>query len=393
MPYDSDKSASFYREADCRLADLEALCQQSLSLSDLSFADAVEKNVPIYSAAAVVPLLADPNKRLDLLSEWAWIFRASAGVIAIQGAVSDTRALDEANAVFDAIIAEEKAGSGGGGDHFAKPGANDRIWNSLQKLCLRAPDVFARCFASPAIAGACEAWLGPRYQVTAQVNLVRPGGAAQSAHRDYHLGFQTAAGAAAYPAHVHELSAALTLQGAVAHTDMPLESGPTKLLPFSQLYDAGYVAFRRPEFSDYFEANYIQLPLSQGDAVFFNPALFHAAGANTSADVQRLANLLQISSAFGRPIETVDRRAMSKALYPVLRAAQAEARMSACEIAAVVAASAEGYAFPTNLDTDPPVGGLAPETQQTIIARALGEDWSAEQLNAALDAREERSQA
>jgi ectoine hydroxylase-related dioxygenase (phytanoyl-CoA dioxygenase family) len=391
MPYDHASSPSFYSEEACQLADLQALCAQSLSRADLSFAKDVQKNVPIYDAADLEPLLGDPNQRRALLSEWAWIFRASAGVLAIQGAVRDTSALETANAIFADIIAEEKAGSGGGGDHFAKAGANDRVWNSLQKLCLRAPEVFARCFASPTIAAACEAWLGPHYQVTAQVNLVRPGGAAQSAHRDYHLGFQTAAGAAAYPAHAHELTAALTLQGAVAHTDMPIESGPTKLLPFSQLYGAGYVAFRRPEFSAYFEESYVQLPLRQGDAVFFNPALFHAAGANTSKDVQRLAHLLQISSAFGVAMETIDRAAMSKALYPVLHSAQADASLTPPEIAAVVAASAQGYAFPTNLDTDPPVGGLAPQTQQDIMHCALAEGWPPEQLNAALKARAQRS--
>ena len=35
------------------------------------------------------------------------------------------------------------------GDHFAKAGANDRIWNAQEKLCLRAPAVFARYFANP----------------------------------------------------------------------------------------------------------------------------------------------------------------------------------------------------------------------------------------------------
>ena len=36
---------------------------------------------------------------------------------------------------------------------------------------------------------------------------------------------------AAYPAHLHRMSPVLTLQGAVAHCDMPIESGPTMLLP------------------------------------------------------------------------------------------------------------------------------------------------------------------
>jgi len=55
-----------------------------------------------------------------------------------------------------------------------------------------------------------------------------------------------------------------------------------------------------------------------GDAAFFNPALFHGAGTNVSTDVRRMANLLQVSSPFGRAMETVDRVAMCRALFPVL---------------------------------------------------------------------------
>ena len=56
-----------------------------------------------------------------------------------------------------------------------------------------------------------------------------------------------------------------------------------------------------------FGEHHVQLPLTKGDAVFFNPALFHAAGSNTTSDVRRMANLLQISSAFGRAMDAVDR--------------------------------------------------------------------------------------
>ena len=40
---------------------------------------------------------------------------------------------------------------------------------------------------------------------------------------------------------------------------------------------------------------------------------------NVSADIKRMANLLQVSSAYGRAMESVDRLAMSVALYPTLR--------------------------------------------------------------------------
>jgi ectoine hydroxylase-related dioxygenase (phytanoyl-CoA dioxygenase family) len=128
----------------------------------------------------------------------------------------------------------------------------------------------------------------------------------------------------------------------------------------------------------------VQLPLSKGDALFFNPALFHAGGSNQSANVQRMVNLLQISSAFGRAMEAVDRDAMVRHAYGALRAAATH--MSADDLAAAVAATAEGYSFPTNLDTDPPIGGNAPQTQADILWRALHEGWAQQQLDAMLDA-------
>lgn len=374
----------YFDRESCDLDEFKVLTSQNLHASDVPLAMAVEKNVPIYDMAALRPMLDDRDTRRKLLTEWGHVLRHSAGVIALKRAYHDPSVIDRASHVFQAIITEERAANAGKGDHFAASGANDRIWNSLQKHCLRDPEGFALYFGNTAIAAACEAWLGPNYQMTAQVNQVRPGGKAQQAHRDYHLGFQTADVAATYPAHAHEVTATLTLQGAVAHVDMPLESGPTRLLPFSQLYPSGYLAFHDPAFSDYFEAAHIQIALEKGDAVFFNPALFHAAGENRSAKINRMANLLQISSAFGRAMETIDRDAMCRALFPALSDLSGN-RLTEAEVAAVIAATAEGYSFPTNLDTDPPIGGNAPETQADILRRAVDEDWTNDHLHDVLD--------
>lgn len=46
----------------------------------------------------------------------------------------------------------------------------------------------------------------------------------------------------------------------------------------------------------------------------------------------------------------------------------------------VIAASAEGYPFPTDLDLDPPVDGLAPPSQADTVWRAVAEEWSTERL-------------
>lgn len=380
-----EPDAGYFDSAACDLDAFTALIDRTVNPSTVPNAHDVQKNVPIYDMSRLRPLLENKEQRRAIMAEWARVLQAGAGVLVLRGTYENTAVLDEATAVYEQIIATEKLASGGGGDHFAAAGSNDRIWNSLQKLCEQAPDVFLRYFANVSIATACEAWLGPNYQMTAQINLVHPGGAAQQAHRDYHLGFQSADISAEFPAHVHDLSPALTLQGAIAHCDMPVESGPTKLLPFSHLYRAGYAAWRRDDFRALFENRCIQLPLTKGDALFFNPALFHAAGANTSSDIHRMANLLQVSSAFGRAMETVDRAKMCKLLFPHALAAHHNSTLGGSDLRAAIAASAEGYSFPTNLDRDPPKDGLAPETQQALFARALAEGFDPQKFEAALD--------
>ncbi|MBY2939946.1 phytanoyl-CoA dioxygenase [Rhizobium leguminosarum] len=370
-------------EDACDLDELRALAEKTTALTDYPSASAVEKNVLIYDSRKVMTAAATPEGRRAVLAEICEAFGEGPGVVVFKRAYEDTGIVDRASTIFDAIIEEQHRTSTGGGDHFAKPGANDRIWNSLEKHCLADPANFAEYYANAIIALASEAWLGPSYQMTAQVNRVNPGGTAQSAHRDYHLGFQSSKVIEQFPAHVHRLSPVLTLQGAVAHCDMPLESGPTLFLPHSQTYVPGYLALKRQEFRDYFEANHVQLPLEKGDLVFFNPALFHAAGTNRSADIKRVANLLQVSSAFGRAMETVNRERMSARLFPALKTLQG--RLSPDEIANAVAACAEGYSFPTNLDRDPPLGGLAPKTQAQLMHEALKEGWNDEVFTAALE--------
>ncbi len=373
----------YYDPQSCNVRDFEACLDQVTRPKDVPLAMGIEKNIPVYDSAQLQSVLDGESRRI-VMAEWARVLRSGAGIVVLKDAYSDTRVLDEATETYDRIIAQEKQNAGGGADHFAASGANDRIWNSLQKLCEAAPDVFLRYFANTAIAAVCEAWLGPNYQMTAQVNLVHPGGAAQQAHRDYHLGFQTADVSAAYPAHVHEVSPILTLQGAVAHCDMPIESGPTKLLPFSQTYKPGYAAWRGEDFREVFEARCVQFPLSKGDAVFFNPALFHAAGANSSTDIHRFVNLLQVSSAFGRAMETVDRDKMCRLVFPHAARAFADGALSQGELSAAIAATAEGYSFPTNLDRDPPSNGLAPETQAAFFLRAIEEGLSEDEFCARL---------
>ena len=185
----------------------------------------------------------------------------------------------------------------------------------------------------------------------------------------------------------------LTLQGAIAHCDMPVESGPTKLLPYSQTYRPGFFATLQQEFRDYFEEHCVQLPLDKGDALFFNPATFHAAGENRSSDIHRFTNLMQIGSGYGRSIEIVDRTRMSRVLYPVLLDMKQSAAFSADDLENVVAACAEGYPFPANLDIDSPLSGMAPESQQGLMRRALAEAWPADRFEGELQAQADRKRS
>ena len=374
---------------ECRLVDLVNLLEAGARSDPGAYpnADRTEQGVLIYEAQTV-RATSNEDRRRALRAEVARALSDGPGIVVFTGAFEDD-VLDPVTAAFEHIIATEKMGEGGGGDHFAEPGANDRVWNAFQKLALADPQAFVDYYANDIVALASAAWLGPGYQMTSQVNVVNPGGKGQTVHRDYHLGFQNPKVSQEFPERVHTLSPALTLQGAVAHCPMPVETGPTLYLPHSQKYPHGYLAYWLPEFQEYFLAHHVQLPLAKGDAVFFNPALLHAAGSNRTSDVRRMANLLQVSSAFGRAMETVDRQLIVEAVYPVLLADKGT-RLSDEQVTAVVAAAADGYAFPTNLDRDPPLNGMSPLTQADLVHGALDESATPATLHQRLDAHAAR---
>ena len=365
------------------LAELEALVASTTAPADAPRAVDVERGVPVYAGDAVREAARDPDASRALAAEWQRVLERGAGVLAVRGAWTEG-ALAGADAVFAAELGRTAAGAG---DHFASGGRNVRVWNAHERLALADPAAFVDYASNETLALASLAWLGPGYAVTAQLNLVRPGGAAQAPHRDYHLGFRTAEELARYPVNAHRMSASLTLQGAVAHADMPLESGPTMLLPHSQRWTPGYLAAGRGDVRELFRRARVQLPLARGDALFFNPALLHAAGENRTADVERLANLFQVSSAFGRPMEVVDRDAIGRAIYPELLVRVEGGRIDAETLERALAAGLEGYAFPANLELEPPVDGLAPPTPQDLARRALDERWPADVFARALAER------
>ncbi|KAK4501311.1 hypothetical protein PRZ48_007119 [Zasmidium cellare] len=368
------------------LAAFKTLVEQTTLKETYPLAKDIQKNIPIYDCTTITP---------DKENAWPWqdelyhILVHGPGVFVLQNFFPDHTPIDTANAAYSTIIATELAAHGAKGDHFATAGTNSRIWNSFSKHCLQCPSSFLDYYSNPLFALVSEAYLGPAYRLTSQVNIVKPGGKAQVCHRDYHLGFQTAADCARFPKTLHETTAFLTLQGAVAHTNMPLDSGPTRFLPFSQGFGEGFMAYRRGEFNEYFLEKYVSLPLKKGDAVFFSPALFHAAGENTTNDFSRSANLIQVSAAFGKTMETVDSLPLVEATFDELKA-----KGCGRESEAFVKAVAEGYPFPTNLDRRPPApGGMAPESEQDVLKRALQEGWEKEEVMGVLRGMREDSMA
>jgi ectoine hydroxylase-related dioxygenase (phytanoyl-CoA dioxygenase family) len=383
------KSGAYFDPSEIDIKHFQEICEQVTRQADYPNAEQLLHNIVLYRGDVIREIIENPDREKQLKSEFVHCLKEGPGVFVIKEAYADLSVIDRCNEVFRTIVAKEKSENQSKGDHF---GDNERIWNSLQKTCLIDPELFLDYYGNSILSSACEAWLGPHYRITAQMNNVRPGNKAQTAHRDYHLGFQSRQTISRYPAHAQIMSQFLTLQGAVAHCDMPIEMGPTLFLPFSQQFPAGYMAFRRPDFAEFFEKNKVQIPFSKGDAVFFNPALFHAGGSN-STNKDRVANLLQVSSPFGRTMETIDNDAMVEAVYPELLARVVADTLSEREIRDMIAAVAEGYSFPTNLDSDPPVGGNAPESGQQLLHRAISEQWPIEQLKIAIADYATRQQA
>lgn len=387
---DKSNTAVWMNQSSLSFDEFKTCVNRKTNPHDLPLADDITSNVPIYDCRKVLNSRNDSEKLQRYMAEWNLVFREGAGIVIYRNAYEDLQLIDDVTAVLNSIIEQERSAGTSAGDHFAPSGANSRIWNAHEKLCMASPELFARYNANAIVPLAGQSWLGPMYQITAQVNVVRPGGQAQISHRDYHLGFQSARSLAQFPSNVHALSASLTLQGAIAHTDMPVESGPTKYLPFSQTWLPGYLAATLPEYREYFESNYVQLSLNKGDAIFFNPAVSHAAGENRTNDIQRMANLIQMGSAFGRSIEIVDRKRVCATLFPILMSLLTNGTLDETDANNIISAAAEGYPFPANLDMDSPVSGLSPMSQQDLMRQALNELWTSDKFTQQLEAQAAR---
>ena len=348
------------------------------------------KQIVVYDGAKISAMLDNsdltskcPNFN-RVATEWVRVIDKGPGVLVIKNAFPDHDNLDRVSETFLKIVTEERSGGVAAGDHFAKAGANDRIWNALEKHAVMDPESYVPYYNNKLLAAASRAWLGPHYQMTSQVNSSHPGSPAQDPHCDYHLGFRSNAECAEFPSHVHAMSKYLTLQGAVAHVDMPIHSGPTTFLPYSQNFERNYFTWRDEQFKEYYQQNMVQLSLDKGDAVFFNPGLIHAAGNNISEDIDRMANLVQVNSAFGQCMESIDCYRIVKCIYPELLRLSTESGDWKPYAHAIVA-STLGNAFPTNLDRDVPDGGSPPPALVDVLHKALEDKVSVDELDVRLE--------
>jgi hypothetical protein len=69
--------------------------------------------------------------------------------------------------------------------------------------------------------------------------------------------------------------------------------------------------------------------------------------------------------------------------HPALLVAR-QSGLTEAGVANVIAASAEGYASPTNLDRDQPIGGMAPPTQAELVLQAVRESAGPDDLRTRL---------
>ena len=124
---------------DCDLEKFAEQVDRQLTIQNVPQAHDIQKNVPIYD----ISRLDMTGNTQTLRAEWADVLRNTAGVLVLRNAFADTRSIDAATSIYNKIIADEKVATGDKADHFAASGANDRIWNSAQKLCQYDPLVFA----------------------------------------------------------------------------------------------------------------------------------------------------------------------------------------------------------------------------------------------------------
>ena len=272
----------------------------------LSIPHNIIKNIPIIKNSVFNPIFNRliPKEIHQIKKELNNTLVNESGILVVKNVIP-IKLINKTNKLIDDILYKQIIPEN---DHFSN---NLRIWNFFEKFCINNPELFINYFKNPVFNLVFQSYLGPKYTVSSQINIVEPGSKSQIFHRDYHLGLMDYNDIEKYPKNIQISSSNLTLQCLIAHTNINKFNGSTKLLPYSQKIETGYLDIKKEKTLINCEENYIQLNLNAGDVLFFNPAVYHAAGSNNSF-YNRIGNILQINSAFSVPMEVYNYNLIKK---------------------------------------------------------------------------------
>ncbi|MER6266699.1 hypothetical protein [Streptomyces sp900105755] len=127
MPTSTAGARTWLTEADCDLDAFRALVDQRTDPADIPSAERVEQNVPLYDSDRLRALTAIPEGGREVQGELVRALLDGPGIVVLKGAFADAGVVDRATEAFTALIEEERASGTARGDHFAKPGTNDRV--------------------------------------------------------------------------------------------------------------------------------------------------------------------------------------------------------------------------------------------------------------------------
>lgn len=306
----------------------------------LKFPFKVVQSIPFYKNKEINPSLNPQilNNLGELKEEINYVLVNGPGILIIKNLI-DKNLVNYSNLVIDNITNKQKPTKN---DHFSN---NLRIWNFYEKFSIQSPTTFIHYHKNPILNLVVDSYLGPKYQISSQINIVKPGSKSQVFHRDYHLGLMELDEIKKYPPNIQTSSMNLTLQGLIAHSDINKINGSTKFVPFSQNNKKGYLEIKNKKIIKECEQNYLQLNLEKGDAVFFNPAIYHAAGENND-NKDRIANIFQFNSAFSKPMEKVNNNLIKKSVNNHIL----NSSLDYYELHNIYSFVYDNYNYPKNLD-------------------------------------------
>ena len=217
--------------SECRLDDLLAVLADGTHLDRYPHADRAVQGVLVYDSAAIAAVMGDPARRRELQAELADALANGPGVVVFAGRVRGRRGrrcgdrrVRRHHRRAACRRAARRATTSASPAPTTGSGTPSRSSRSARPTCSSAttPTTSSRWRR--------QAWLGPGYQITSQVNVVNPGGLAQARTATTTSASSRTRSPPSSRRTCTPVSPVLTLQGAVAHSDMPVESGPT-LLP------------------------------------------------------------------------------------------------------------------------------------------------------------------